>query len=110
MTLSIGVALPNDGSDVEGLMRRSADVAMYSAKRSGRNQWCYFDQSQDQSSPERLRLEADIHQAVKRQEFELHYQAQFSACGHHMNGTECLLRWQHPERGNGLAGRVHSAA
>jgi diguanylate cyclase (GGDEF)-like protein/PAS domain S-box-containing protein len=99
MTLSIGVALfPNDGSDVEGLMR-SADVAMYSAKRSGRNQWCYFDQSQDQSSPERLRLEADIHQAVKRQEFELHYQAQFSACGHHMNGTECLLRWQHPERG-----------
>ncbi|TDT44175.1 PAS domain S-box-containing protein/diguanylate cyclase (GGDEF)-like protein [Halospina denitrificans] len=99
MTLSIGVALfPADGSDVENLMR-SVDVAMYSAKRSGRNQWCYFHQSQDESSPERLRLEADIHQAVKRQEFELHYQAQFSACGRRMNGTECLLRWQHPERG-----------
>lgn len=99
MTLSIGVALfPEDGSDVEDLMR-SVDVAMYSAKRSGRNQWFYFHQSQDQSSPERLRLEADIHQAVKRQEFELHYQAQFSACGRRMHGTECLLRWQHPEKG-----------
>lgn len=99
MTLSIGVALfPDDGSDVENLMR-SADVAMYSAKRSGRNHWSYFHQSQDHSSPERLRLEADIHQAVERREFELHYQAQFSACGRYMNGTECLLRWQHPERG-----------
>ena len=99
ITLSIGVALfPDDGSDVENLMR-SVDVAMYSAKRSGRNQWFYFHQSQDQSSPERLRLEADIHEAVKRQEFELHYQAQFSASGRCMNGTECLLRWQHPEKG-----------
>ena len=99
MTLSIGVALyPDDGADVEALLR-NADVAMYSAKRSGRNHWSYFHQSEDQSSPERLRLEADIHRAVERREFELHYQAQFSANGREMDGTECLLRWQHPERG-----------
>lgn len=99
VTLSVGVALfPDDGGDVESLLR-SADVAMYSAKRAGRNHWSYFHQSQDQSSPERLRLEADIHGALERQEFELYYQGQFSASGRQMNGAECLLRWRHPERG-----------
>lgn len=99
VTLSIGVALfPRDGNDPESLTR-SADVAMYSAKRHGRNHWSYFNEADNPASAERLRLEADIHQAVERQEFELHYQAQFNPAGTQMGGTECLLRWQHPEHG-----------
>ncbi|MGM0450123.1 MAG: putative bifunctional diguanylate cyclase/phosphodiesterase [Pseudomonadota bacterium] len=99
VTLSIGVALfSRDGSDSETLTR-SADVAMYSAKRHGRNHWSYFHEEDNPASAERLRLEADIHRAVERQEFELHYQAQFTADGARMNGAECLLRWQHPEHG-----------
>ncbi len=99
VTLSIGVALfPRDGNDSESLTR-SADVAMYSAKRHGRNHWSYFNEADNPASTERLRLEADIHRAVERQEFELHYQGQFSADGLRLTGAECLLRWQHPEHG-----------
>ncbi|MFO7786574.1 MAG: EAL domain-containing protein [Halospina sp.] len=99
LTLSVGVALfPRDGGDAESLTR-SADVAMYSAKRHGRNNWSYFDESDNPASTERLRLEADIHRAVENREFELYYQPQFNATGTRMAGAECLLRWQHPEHG-----------
>ncbi|MYL75860.1 bifunctional diguanylate cyclase/phosphodiesterase, partial [Halomonas sp. 22501_18_FS] len=99
LTLSVGVALfPRDGGDAESLTR-SADVAMYSAKRQGRNNWSYFDESDNPATTERLRLEADIHRAVENQEFELHYQPQFNVQGTRMDGAECLLRWQHPEHG-----------
>lgn len=99
LTLSVGVALfPRDGGDAESLTR-SADVAMYSAKRQGRNNWSYFDESDNPATTERLRLEADIHRAVENQEFELHYQPQFNVQSTRMDGAECLLRWQHPEHG-----------
>lgn len=99
ITVSLGVALfPLDGRDAETLTR-SADVAMYSAKHHGRNHWSYFRESDNPASTERLRLEADIHRAVENHEFELYYQPQFDVQGTRLVGTECLLRWRHPEHG-----------
>ncbi|XOZ32591.1 putative bifunctional diguanylate cyclase/phosphodiesterase [Halomonadaceae bacterium KBTZ08] len=99
ITVSLGVALfPLDGRDAETLTR-NADVAMYSAKNHGRNHWSYFRESDNPASTERLRLEADIHRAVENHEFELYYQPQFDVQGTRLIGTECLLRWRHPEHG-----------
>lgn len=98
-TVSVGVALfPEDGGDPETLLK-NADVAMYSAKHQGRNMVAYFQQDRAKASEQRMRLEMDIHQAVAREEFELYYQPQFAVTDRRTVGAECLLRWNHPQRG-----------
>ena len=97
--MNLGVAFwPVDGRDAEHLLK-NAEVAMYSARSVGRNQWARFNPGQVAASPESVRLEADIHRAVEEGEFELFFQSQFDVSGRQVAGAECLLRWNHPQRG-----------
>lgn len=99
VSASIGVALfPEDGDSPATLMR-SADTAMYGAKKSGRN--LYRSYSHDLSVPgERWgALSREIHGARLRGELEIYYQPQIKLeCGE-IIGLECLLRWNHPHEG-----------
>jgi diguanylate cyclase (GGDEF)-like protein/PAS domain S-box-containing protein len=96
---SIGVALfPADG-DSPGTLMRSADTAMYGAKKCGRN--AYRSYSHDLNVPgERWStLSQEIHGARSRGELEIYYQPQTRLeCGE-IIGLECLLRWNHPREG-----------
>lgn len=99
LTVSIGIALfPRDGEDAESLLK-NADMAMYAAKNRGRNHFEFFHADQVQTSPERLRLESEMHLALEREEFELFYQGQYAIQDESLVAAECLLRWRHPERG-----------
>ena len=95
---SIGIALfPDDGEDVETLMK-NADAAMYRAKSSGRNNVKFFTPGMNDAAKASLELERDLHHALERHEFALHYQPQFDEnCA--ITGVEALLRWWHPLRG-----------
>jgi diguanylate cyclase (GGDEF)-like protein/PAS domain S-box-containing protein len=102
-TPSIGIALFHDQlQSVEELLRR-ADLAMYQAKAAGRNALRFFDPAMQAAATERAALEADLRQAVKRQELRLHYQPVVDECGGTI-GVEALVRWQHPQRGLILPG------
>ncbi|MFN4289919.1 MAG: EAL domain-containing protein [Permianibacter sp.] len=95
---SIGIAFfPDDGSDSHALLR-SADVAMYEAKRHGGGVALY-DHSQDQNSPERLSMATDLGLAIRDQQLVLHYQPKLSLKSGTISGVEALLRWQHPRLG-----------
>jgi diguanylate cyclase (GGDEF)-like protein/PAS domain S-box-containing protein len=97
-TCSIGATLfSGRGDSVEELLKQ-ADLAMYRAKEAGRNVLRFFDQSMQDVVAARVALEADLRQALNRNEFELHYQPQVDRAGR-MTGAEVLLRWRHPERG-----------
>ena len=97
-TASIGIAVfPGDGDSVEVLMQ-NADAAMYHAKAAGRNNTQFFTTSLNEAAKDRRELEGDLHLALKRHEFVLHYQPQVSG-GHRVVGAEVLLRWRHPQRG-----------
>jgi EAL domain-containing protein (putative c-di-GMP-specific phosphodiesterase class I) len=98
ITYSIGVALfPQHGDTPESLYT-SADLAMYSAKRAGRNTSQVFGESEQQELS-RAFLEGELREAVQRKLFVLHYQPQFDASTGALLGFEALIRWQHPRSG-----------
>jgi len=99
VTASIGVSFfPNDGADPDQLTRR-ADIAMYQAKQSGRNDYRFYDVSMDAHSLELMELEADLRTALANDEFRVYYQPQVNLETGHVIAMEALLRWLHPRRG-----------
>ena len=99
VSASIGISLfPEDGRDTEALLR-NADSAMYHAKDMGRNNYQFFMEQMNVAAAERLRLENDLHRALERREFELHYQPRISVASGGACGIEALIRWRRPERG-----------
>jgi len=94
--LSIGIALfPNDGTESEALIR-SADTAMYRAKLSGRNCWCFFDDAMARSAVRRLEVRMALRHAAERDELMLYYQPQRSLHTGNIIGVEALIRWRRP--------------
>jgi diguanylate cyclase (GGDEF)-like protein len=99
ITASIGIAIwPEDGVDAE-LLTRSADAALYHAKNLGRNNFQYFTEELNARVSASLVMEAALRNALRRHEFQLHYQAQVDARDGRIIGAEALIRWHHPERG-----------
>lgn len=96
---SIGIAIcPRDGQTVDDLTRY-ADAAMYSAKKAGRGQYRFFDQSLNLKDVEEFHLEQSFAEALKNREFVLHYQPQVCLESMEIVGYEALVRWEHPEFG-----------
>jgi diguanylate cyclase (GGDEF)-like protein len=99
VTLSIGISIfPGDGSDSQALLK-AADMAMYRAKETGRNNYQYYLPSMNVHTLERLELESDLRRALERGEFLLHYQPKVEIRSGLITGVEALLRWKHPMRG-----------
>jgi diguanylate cyclase (GGDEF)-like protein/PAS domain S-box-containing protein len=97
-TPSIGACLFRGHLDSMEDLLKHADVAMYQAKAAGRNAIRFFDPQMQMILEKRAAIEADLRQALARQQFLLHYQAQVDVSGK-ATGAEVLLRWKHPERG-----------
>jgi diguanylate cyclase (GGDEF)-like protein len=96
---SIGVAVhPEDGSGHDDLLK-NADMAMYAAKSSGRNQVRFFESSLNGASAERIELRRDLSGALDRKEFFLVYQPRLHCREMSYGSAEALLRWRHPTRG-----------
>jgi diguanylate cyclase (GGDEF)-like protein/PAS domain S-box-containing protein len=94
---SLGIALyPQDGKNIQELMM-SADKAMYAAKQAGRGQYRFFDPAMNRAAADWLEVGADLHHALARGEFELHYQPKVSLKSGAITGVEALLRWRRPE-------------
>ena len=104
---SIGITLfPDDGSTIDDLMR-NADTAMYRAKDSGRGCTMFFDPHLAGSS---VATETGLQRALRRREFSLFYQPQFSVANGSLTGVEALLRWQTPRDGMRPPGEFVPAA
>ena len=99
VTASIGIAaFPADGDDAETLLK-NADMAMYRAKESARNSYCFFTAEMNQRSVAKVQLNTDLRRALERSEFTLHYQPKVDLASGKLRGMEALLRWKHPTRG-----------
>jgi diguanylate cyclase (GGDEF)-like protein/PAS domain S-box-containing protein len=96
---TVGIALSASTSPDAVDMLRAADIAMYSAKASGKGRVRVFEPSMRHEVAQRLRLGVDIRGAVERGEFVLHYQPIVDLAGGEVVGLEALLRWVHPELG-----------
>jgi len=94
VTLSIGISLfPDDGEDIESVVR-SADTAMYQAKRNGRNNYQVFTPDMNDRAVARQSVEPALRQALEQREFVLHFQPKMNLETGAITGAEALLRWQ----------------
>lgn len=99
ITPSIGISMyPDDGGDVETLMRH-ADAAMYHAKANGRNNYQFFMQRMNQAAAQHFELESSLRSAMAKQEFELYYQPIIDTVTRRLHTMEVLLRWRRPHEG-----------
>jgi diguanylate cyclase (GGDEF)-like protein len=95
---SIGITLfPDDGTTIEDLMRK-ADTAMYRAKDLGRGRAMFFDLNMA-GKKSVAATQTGLQRALRRREFSLFYQPQFTVADGRLAGVEALLRWQTPRDG-----------
>ena len=97
-TLSIGVAMLDSHIQTQEDLLQQADIAMYQAKKAGRNMIRFFDPVMQDTINSRVTLEKDLRKALNEKQFQLHYQVQVDSSGMPV-GAEALIRWKHPERG-----------
>lgn len=102
-TASIGATLiSGDGLATEELLKQ-ADIAMYQAKKAGRNTLRFFDPQMQDAINSRVALESEMHKALEHQQFQLYFQIQVKGVQadgmHRPLGAEALIRWNHPVRG-----------
>jgi predicted signal transduction protein with EAL and GGDEF domain len=97
--VSIGIALTDTVPEETEDLLKNADLALYSAKRKGRNRYEFFEEELNAQLREHLELEGDLRRAVEREEFIIYYQPKISINTGEIVSLEALVRWEHPKRG-----------
>jgi diguanylate cyclase (GGDEF)-like protein len=99
ISCSLGIARSDfDCAGIDALMR-AADIAMYQAKKAGRNRFAWFDQSMERELQVRNELESGLRLAIPRQEIVPYFEQQIDLATGRLHGFEVLARWEHPTRG-----------
>jgi diguanylate cyclase (GGDEF)-like protein/PAS domain S-box-containing protein len=99
ISASIGISTyPLDGQDA-GALLKNADTAMFHAKKTGRNNFQFFNAEMNVRAVARQAIEAHLRHALQRGELALYYQPKINLQTGQVAGAEALLRWTHPERG-----------
>ncbi|MDX8386050.1 MAG: EAL domain-containing protein [Gallionella sp.] len=97
-TPSIGIAIFSDSQLPIAELMKQADIAMYHAKKVGRNTVRFFDSKMQVAINEHASLEKELRHAIEQQQFRLEYQIQVDEMRRAI-GAEALIRWAHPDRG-----------
>jgi diguanylate cyclase (GGDEF)-like protein len=97
--ISVGISIaPNDATELAELFK-TADIALYEAKNTGRGTYCFYGPEMNARIQTRGKLEQDLQSAFANGEFELFYQPIVNLDDDKITSFEALLRWNHPERG-----------
>lgn len=99
ISASIGIALYPESATDSGDLLKAADLAMYSAKKNGKNKWLFFSNDLKSYIQSRLRMENELRSLIPMAHFLLFYQPIIDVKTFEIIGAESLLRWNHPARG-----------
>ena len=91
---SIGIGLfPDDGQDPEALMKH-ADIALYRAKKDGRNRYQLYESGMTNQNVEKMVFENELRAAIAAKELVVHYQPTMDLRTGEIRGVEALVRWR----------------
>ncbi|ABB15654.1 EAL domain-containing protein [Carboxydothermus hydrogenoformans] len=99
VTISIGIAIYPDHGKSERAILKNADIAMYTAKRKGKNGFQYFDIAMKSEVEFANTVKRDLRLALEKNQFILYYQPLIDLKTGKIASMEALLRWQHPKKG-----------
>ncbi len=99
ISCSLGIARSDFDCGTMDALLRSADIAMYQAKKGGRNRYAWFDRSMERELQLRNEIESGLRLALPRQEIVPYFEQQVDLATGRLHGFEVLARWEHPERG-----------
>lgn len=91
--VSVGIAMHPHNADTAEELTKFADIAMYRAKKQGRNQLCYFEEVMQKQFTRSYQIETQLKSAVINQDFDLFYQPVINAQTKKIVGVEALIRW-----------------
>ncbi|MFB5173989.1 EAL domain-containing protein [Erwinia amylovora] len=97
--LSIGITLAQHGMTSLDYLLRCADMALYAAKRNGRNRFEHFTKAMGDTAQKRRIIENDLREAITYRQLKLYYQPITNNQHREIIGYEALMRWHHPEKG-----------
>jgi EAL domain-containing protein (putative c-di-GMP-specific phosphodiesterase class I) len=96
---SIGITIFPDDGTTSTTMMKNADLAMYHAKSSGKNQFQFFSANMNTLAMAELSLERDLRYAIDHLELKMYYQPKIDLITKKIVSVEALIRWFHPEKG-----------
>jgi len=99
VTASVGASIYRDKLTKPEEILRETDVALFEAKASGRNRYCFHSEALDIAMLQRVTMIDELRAALARSEFEVYYQPQVEVPSRQIIGLEALIRWNHPTRG-----------
>ena len=99
MTASMGISIYRDKLTKPEDILREADLALFEAKATGRNRYCFHSEALDIAMLQRVTMVDELRAALDHGEFEVYYQPQVEVPSRQIIGLEALLRWNHPSRG-----------
>lgn len=99
VSTSIGIAVYPISGETSIALTKNADIAMYQAKQTGRDQYCFFTDIMNEQIRFRLEMVHSLRYAIDRNELELYYQPKYDLRTNTITGTEALVRWNHPVLG-----------
>jgi diguanylate cyclase (GGDEF)-like protein/PAS domain S-box-containing protein len=97
--LSIGIAIADSGMTTPDQLLRCADMALYEAKRNGRNRFEHFTAAMGDMAQKRRIIESDLREALTSRQLKLYYQPITNNLHQEIIGYEALMRWHHPQKG-----------
>lgn len=99
LTASIGIAhYPDQGNDLSKILK-SADIAMFHAKKQGKSTYKFFTDHMEQETLKKLEVEQELRKAILNDQFTLVFQPQINLQTSKIESAEVLVRWNHPEKG-----------
>lgn len=98
ITTSVGISSFTNGDNLDDLLKH-VNAALKRAKEIGRNNYQVYSPSLKVASYKLYNLENDLHKAIEKNQFLLHFQPRVNVSTGEMISAEALLRWQHPEWG-----------